>query len=375
MKITVETKVFSNAVKPLKALVNQKATMPSLLNIHFKGENGVLSLITSDLECTMRIDVPYVSDDQGRWEFLANAELLNNMLATIKDSSISLVITDDLSSCTIITNKGKFNFPCENADSYIQANFEIEGKGIEVNSKAFTSAIKKSQKFQSVDTSRPQMQGTFVSAKESSITIYATDAHRMYKGVVKTESVQEEEITAIIPQKATTLLQGLIGDDNITIKISDKNILMKNANTSFLFQMVEGNYPKCESIIPKNKDYKLIISKEELNDNIKQVQIFADKSNGCVKIENTEKGMIMSANDSETQKTAKVLVDKRNIKENTLPTDFVIGFKAPFLLDCINTPNDDNVSVYFNTPQKPILIFNEDNEEEETILLMPIMVN
>lgn len=384
MKIKLETKRFQNAVKTVKAIVNQKSIIVSLVNLHFHMEDGEMCISSSNLENTLSIKIPYDSDDMGEYEFMIECSILDKIVSKIKDASFCLEMNDIFTRGTIIIKRGSFDFPIIppesiNFTNLSESQFNNADEFI-MDRDTFLKAVKMSQKFQCTDAAHVNICGTFVKANGNTISVYATDRSRLVRIVREIKSNLEKEVSFIIPQMSSVLVQSLsMGSDTIQFKCSEKNIKVSNDSVVLIFQNLEMPYPKCDAIIPTtDSENYLLANRAELADCFSQAQLCGGENNNAVRFEHKGRQVLISSQNIAMGRNADLELTTDFIKENTMEDNFYVGLISDGIVNLLNAPDSENIKLYFTQKNKPVIIreVNKDWVEDRStdMLIMPILI-
>ena len=137
-------------------------------------------------------------------------------------------------------------------------------------------------------------------------------------------------------------------------------------------RLIEGNYPNYSAVIPKENSHKLSIDRKKLLNSLKRVSIFSNQSTNQIKFKINGNELIISGEDMDFSNKA-----NEEIKCEYEGQEIEIGFNGKFLIEIINTLISEKIEMHFSSPSKEAIIFPEQKNESENILMlvMPVMLN
>jgi DNA polymerase-3 subunit beta len=227
------------------------------------------------------------------------------------------------------------------------------------------------------DELRPVMNGVFFDIAPESLTIVATDAHKLvrFKTVHTSASVHEgdENVSFILPKKPANMLKNILPKESgeVEIHFDKKNAHFKLANYTMICRQVEGRYPNYNGVIPTYNQHKIIIDRATLLNALKRITVFSNQGSNLVKLVFADNQIQISAQD----------IDFSISAEETIPCQFdgesiKIGFKAPFLIEILANINVSDIVMELSDASRAGLILPFENEKNEEILmlLMPMIL-
>ncbi len=103
----------------------------------------------------------------------------------------------------------------------------------------------------SVDETRYVLNGILFSFKENKLTLVATDGRRLALFDCDMEFPRSHERDFIVPTKAVTELQRLLGEDGeVQISVAENLVSFELNGAQLVSKLVEGNYPNYRQVIP-----------------------------------------------------------------------------------------------------------------------------
>ena len=372
MNFTVSSSLLSSRLQTISRVINSKNTIPVLDCVLFELEGNKLTLTASDPDNTLNtsIDVVDCSED---FSFAISAKILIDSLKEISEQPIRFDVKKDTLETTIFYQNGKYSLVGQNADEYPGAAVLGEGAvAISVPTKVLSSGISCSLFATADDEVRPVMCGVYFDFTPESITIVASDGHKLVR--CRDYSVTGAEKSAfILPKKPATLLKNLLGKDeqeDVAVEFDGRFATFDMGDYKLVSRLFDGRYPNYNSVIPQNNPHKLTVDRAALISTLRRVAIFSSQVS-LIKLHLEENKVVISAQDTDFSTSA-----EESIACSYEGTSMNIGFRASFLIDILNnTPGQDVVIELADPSRAGVIVPAEQVDKQELLmLLMPMML-
>ena len=224
------------------------------------------------------------------------------------------------------------------------------------------------------EESRYTLNGALMVLKPESITMVATDGHRLAhveRTGEKFEGVSGEMKT-LIPKKAMDELRSLVDStDAETIEFGkDESTLFFRIGPRLLTsRQLTGQFPNYEAVLPKDNSKTVSIHGEDLAGAISRVAQFADERSRAVRLK-LEKGELkLSASSTETGESE----DSIEVDYNGEP--LTIGFNAQYITDFLKASGSGDARLELKDPQSAGQLRPADGEEYKyRYIVMPMRI-
>ncbi len=332
-----------------QGVVERKTTIPILSNLLFEAKGNRLSITATDLELSIRTSCDAKVKKEGSGTI--PAKKLYDLVRLLPDEEIRfklienhwIQILSDRKSYKLV-GMSKENFPA--LPGFPHALVKIPAALLNDLIAKTTFAI-------SLEESRYTLNGALMVLKPESITMVATDGHRLAhveRSGEKFEGVSGEMKT-LIPKKAMDELKSLLdshGESDVeTIDFAkDESTLFFRVGSRLLTsRQLTGQFPNYEAVLPKDISKSITLQGEELGAAIARVAQFADERSRAVRLR-LEKGELkLSASSTETgesEDTIEVAYDGEAM---------AIGFNAQYLIDFIKATGSCEVKLELKDAQ------------------------
>lgn len=377
MKFIVSSTDLLSHLQAISRVINSKNSLPILDNFLLQLEGNKLTMTASDMETTL-ITSMEVESAEGDGKVAVASRLLLDTLREFSEQPLTFTINDSNLALVITSANGSYNFIGQNGDEYPRLpQLQDEARTLKMEVPTLSTGISKTLFCTADDELRPVMNGVFFDITAESVTLVATDAHKLvrYKTKHLAASIEgEDTVNFILPKKPANMLKNILPKESgeVEIRFDNKNAHFKLANYTMICRQVEGRFPNYNGVIPKNNPFKIIIDRSTILNALKRVSVFANQASNLVKLAFGSNQIHISAQDIDfsisAEETISCQFDAEPIK---------IGFKSSFLIEILSNINSSDIVFELSDASRAGLILPFENEEDEEILmlLMPMLLN
>ena len=347
MEIVVSKFELLRELTATQGVVERKTTIPILSNYLFEAGGDKLSLTATDLDLSLRTACNAKVKKEGSCTIPARK--LYDYVKLLPDADITVKLLENHwvsircgRSNTKMVGMARSNFPTLPV-------FPTAGV-VKIPSQVLRAMIAKTGFAIATEESRYTLNGALMVLKPESITMVATDGHRLAhieRAGEKFDGVSGEMKT-LVPKKAMDELKVLLdATDAETIDFAkDESTLYFRVGPRLLTsRQLTGQFPNYEAVLPKDNNKSISVQGDELGAAISRVAQFADERSRAVRLK-LEKGELkLSANSAESGESE----DSIEIAYNGDP--LTIGFNAQYLIDFIKAAGGGEVKLELKDPQ------------------------
>jgi DNA polymerase III subunit beta len=346
MEFTVSKADLLRELSLTQGVVERKTTIPILANILCEVKGNRLAITATDLELTIctSCDAKTKKDGSGT---IAAKKLLE-IIRLLPDGDIRfkllenhwVQLTSDKRNYKMV-GMAKENFPALPAMPHVFAHLPAA---------LIADMIGKTYFAISMEESRYTLNGAKLILKPDSISLVATDGHRLAL-VEATQKVDglNAEAGVLIPKKAMNELKTLAteaGDEaQIEFAQDESNLFFRIGERQLISRKLTGQFPNYEAVLPRDNTKTVAIDRDELADALRRVSQLADQRSQAVKVSLTKEGVEISASSPEYGEAREVI--EREYKG----TELSIGFNAKYLLDFLAAAPQGPVSLELKDEQ------------------------
>lgn len=372
MEITVSKFELLRELSATQGVVERKTTIPILSNYLFEAGGDRLSLTATDLDLSLRTSCNAKVKKEGSCTIPARK--LHDYVKLLPDADITIKLLENHwvsircgRSNTKMVGMARSNFPTLPV-------FPTAGV-VKIPAQVLRGMIARTGFAIANEESRYTLNGALMVLKPESITMVATDGHRLAhveRSGEKFEGVSGEMKT-LVPKKAMDELRALVdvAEDVETIEFAkDESTLFFRIGPRLLTsRQLTGQFPNYEAVLPKDNSKSIALHGEELAAAISRVAQFADERSRAVRLK-LEKGELkLSASSTETGES-----------EDSLETDYngeplTIGFNAQYITDFLRAAGGGDVRLELKDPQSAGQLRPADSEDYKyRYIVMPMRI-
>jgi DNA polymerase III subunit beta len=370
MEIIVSKVELLRELTATQGVVERKTTIPILSNYLFEASGDKLFLTATDLDLSLRTSCNAKVKKEGACTIPARK--LYDYVRLLPDADITIRLLENHwvsircgRSNTKMVGMARSNFPGLPV-------FPAAGV-VKISAPVLRSMIAKTGFAIASEESRYTLNGALMVLKPESITMVATDGHRLAhieRAGEKFEGVSGEMKT-LVPKKAMDELKSLLDSDAETVDFAkDESTLFFRVGPRLLTsRQLTGQFPNYEAVLPKDNSKSITVHGEELGAAIARVAQFADERSRAVRLR-LEKGELkLSASSTETGESE----DSIEVEYNGDP--MAIGFNAQYLIDFIKATGSGDVKLELKDPQSAGQLRPAEGEEYKyRYIVMPMRI-
>jgi DNA polymerase-3 subunit beta len=152
-----------------------------------------------------------------------------------------------------------------------------------------------------------------------------------------------EKRTFLLPRKAVVELGRLVGlsEDKVSVDVTSNLARFKIGKTIFTSKLIDGKFPDYERVIPKNCDKTAVIEKDAFKNALIRASILSSDKYKGIRITVGDDILRLQAHNPEQEEAE----EEMQIQYGNPP--LTIGFNVGYLLDILNTVNDESVLMDF----------------------------
>ena len=370
MKFIVSSSALLKQLQHISGVINANTVLPILEDFLFEVGNNKLSVVATDLETVMRIQLDVIAEDKGK--VCIPAKILLDSLKNIPDQPLTFTIDKNF-GVEITSDNGKYKVMGENPDNFPKEPAADDTTSFTMTASALVTAISKTLFAVSTDDLRPAMTGVFFDLNTDYLQCVATDAHRLVR-YKRTDVSCPKPDSFIVPRKPLNLLKSAIpsNNDELTVSYNSNHLFVKHGTTQMSCRLIDARFPDYKVVIPADNPYKMVVSKADFQGALRRVGVFSNKSTNQVALTISGSELQLAAQDVDFSFEGNERMNCRYDGE-----DITIAFNARFLIEMLSAADSDEIRLELSTPTKAGIIKPTEVDENEDVLMlvMPLMLN
>ena len=374
MKFEIQQEDLQKALDVIANVVPTKTTLPILTCVLMEAADGRLTLSATNLDISITTGTDKVTiKDEGK--VAIPAVKFVPFVRSLRSGSV--VISQKGKQIQLVSGKARMTENTMNVDEY-PALKELEDKnGLDVEAAALIDMVNETSYSVSKDETRPALMGILWEVRPDSLTLVATDAHRLARSGRPMEWDVPGDREMIVDtaglRHLPRIVSGLSDDEsasgNITIFMGENQLSFRAGPTVLHARLLEGPFPDYNAVIPQDNDKFITLDKADFSQTIRRVSITADRITSQIKLGIENGRMELSARGTEGSQS-----------EDEIPVSYdgealEIGFNFVYLQDILKNIKSNSIMLSLKDSQSAALIkpLTEDGDETGVLcLLMPL---
>lgn len=373
MRFTLSSTALSSKLSALSRVINSKNSIAILGCIVFRTENDVVYLTASDGENWLSTSLA-LSDNDANDSFAIESRYILDAVKGFADQPLTFEVDKASNTAKVTYLNGQFSLPVDSAEKFPQPqNVAENAHEIIISSSLLSENINRSIFATAQEELRPVMNGIYFDATPESLTVVASDGHKLVRNRLFTIK-SEQPASFILPKKPAAILKSMLvkDDSEVAIRFDDRNALILFSDSTITCRLIEGRYPNYNSVIPQNNTNEVVVDREGLLAAIKRVQPFANDASNLIRF-HIEGGILqLDAEDFDFNKTA---TERIACEYNGNPMS--IGFKGSAFVEVLSNFDCQEVNIQLADPSRAGLVIPTEQPEGQDVLMlmMPMLIN
>jgi DNA polymerase-3 subunit beta len=381
MKVSVPQENLARGISIVNRAVATRSTLPVLGHILLATDGGRLKLAATNLE----IGITHWSSAQVKTEgaITVPARQLADYVNALPPDTVDMELNPKTQTLHLKCARYDANLKGVDASEFpiIPTIGESAGRAasqkILIEPDTLQELIAQAIFSVAQDDTRPVLTGVLAKFDKDTVTFASADGFRLSVRSAVLDSKVSAPLSIIIPAKALADVARIMGDQDAPVEIAvtenRSQVLFHLANTDLVSQLIDGNFPDFNQIIPKSYTTRTVMNTNDLQNAVKAASVFARESSNTVRLN------ISSGNDMGGGRvviTAQSAETGDNVGEidATVEGDPIeIAFNARFLADVLGVLNAPQVALETTGASSPGVV-KPVNREDFTHVIMPMHI-
>jgi len=373
MEITLKREALSNTLQNINSVVDKSTSSnkPILSNFVIRtmdGENSKVEFSSTDYELSLVEQVEAEITETG--SICVNAKKVFDIVKELQDEEVKIRSTEQL-WIHITCGSSEMRLPSVEVGLYPQTVLEDLPQTVTISVEDLKQCIDMTLFAAITNESRRNLMGVCLSSTSDKQTRWlSTDGHRLAQILKSVEDLNFSEAKeVIVPRKALTEVRraaDLFGQ-TVVISFDERVMQFTGGRISFKTRLIEGKFPNCDPIIPKDNTMEIIVNRESFINSLRIVSSISSEKLRPVKLLISQ-GILKL--ESEKADYGEV-VDEIEIGYEGDP--FQIGFNSRYLLDVLIVIDSEDIKLECKNSMSPTIIKSTVDESFLSVI-MPLRV-
>lgn len=274
MKITCERSYLANALGVAGRAVSTRNTLPILANVLLETEDDRLKLTATDLDTAIRCVIPAAVAENGATA--VPAHLLADVVSKLPDAPVTLEAQDG--KVAVRCGKSDYTILSLPAEDYPAIPEVSDGVDVTLPQGTLKEMLRLTTFAASKEESRSLLMGVLFEARGSTLTLVATDTHRL---AWKQSPIGQElstPVSCVVPAKPLVELERVLKDsseETVQVRFGSSQAQFQTADVTLVSRLLDGQFPNYDKVIPKNPERKVVFERNAMLNAVRRVYIVA----------------------------------------------------------------------------------------------------
>ena len=376
MDILIKKEILKNALQNIISIIDKSSVKPILSNFLLKtlepvSEDeglGKVEFSATDYELSVIEQVP--AEIMAHGSICLSAKKLYDIGKEFQGENIRIKSTEQL-WIHITSDTSELRLPSVEVGLYPQTLVEDLPEKVVIPTEILKKCIDMTLYAAQTNEARRNLMGVCLSIQsDNKLRWLATDGHRLSQVMEDSITVKiGENREVIIPKKALTEVRRAsdLFSSEVIISFDDRTLQFAGENIVFKTRLIEGKFPNCDPIIPKDNNLVLFVERDRLINSLKIVSSISNEKLKPVKFSlNKQKLRLESEKADYGEVYDEISVDFNGEAQQ-------MGFNARYLLDSLNVMKGAQVKMELKNPMSPCVI--KDPADEKALgVIMPLRI-
>jgi DNA polymerase-3 subunit beta len=337
MELVVRKNDLLRELQLFQGIVERKNTIPILANVLLEANGNEVRMLATDLEVALRSKCEASVAKSG--SLTLPAKKLYEVVKALPETDVR--IQEDKNGVKVAADRFDSRMQTLPREDFPTLPDVTGTAKASLPREAVREMVAKTQFAITGEDTRYFLNGAKFVLKPDSLTLVATDGHRLALVEVTHAVGVEEEAGVILPKKTLLELGKLLaeGEGDITFEHGENHLFFEVGGRVLISRMIDGQFPAYERVIPKGNDKHIEFDRERLTSAVKRVALLSNERSRAVKFE-IDKGKVEVTSSSSEFGEAR----------EQLPVEYTggamaISFNAQYVLDFLNVVETDIVSL------------------------------
>ena len=373
MEINLKREAFSSTLQNINSVVDKSTSSnkPILSNFVIRTMEGEVSKVefsSTDYELSLVEQVEAEITEPG--SICVNAKKVFDIVKELQDEDVKIRSTEQL-WIHITCGSSEMRLPSVEVGLYPQTVLEDLPQSVTISVDDLKQCIDMTLFAAITNESRRNLMGVCLSSTSDQQTRWlSTDGHRLAQILKSVDDLNfSEDQEVIVPRKALTEVRrtaDLFGQ-TVVISFDERVMQFTGGRISFKTRLIEGKFPNCDPIIPKDNTMEIIVNRESFINSLRIVSSISSEKLRPVKLLISQGVLKMESEKADYGE----VVDEIEVGYEGDP--FQIGFNSRYLLDVLSVIESEDIKLECKNSMSPTIIKSTVDESFLSVI-MPLRV-
>lgn len=364
MRFHIQKASFLAALRLAQSVASKNTTVPVLAAVYMRTtEQQELELFATDLTVVTRTVLPCQVDRSGA--LCVTAKSMHDFVANLPGEQVAVCLPEKGAKVEIRSGRTAYNALSLDPIVYPSVNVMLgmeESTWVEVSNRDLLDLVEGVFATVATDESRMMLCGGFLEKQGSTVSMTATDSHRLYQvrreipELKLPDNMKYSPPGIIIPRRGLAELKRLLdATGTCLVQVHLPYFHVRYRDTTLSIKLIDADFLPYHPILGLDHPKYLVVDRDTLTDSLRRIQLMRTEDRGAIL--QLEPGSLHLASTSPDKGDAQDEIEVETNETGTLQ----IGINPQYVLDFLQQMNGTKVRLLFNSKNDPCLLRDEED--------------
>ena len=364
-KFVLEQKQLAATLGFMQPICSKKTTMQATSLIMFQITSKELILKATDLEISLQYTCPLKSSDIENQQFLVSGKKIFDIVRELdKDITFSL----KKSQLDIASGKVQLSLNIKDAQDFPPLPERIENL-MHIDKSFLLEMFVKVSFLIPQNNANPSLNGLFLEISPTEFKMTSTDGHCLVQ-VKSDKYVLEDTKKWLVPRRAIFEIKKLLencDDEMVFIGVCSNQLVFSGESFNFFTKLLANQFPAYDAILKRDQFMPAKLSRTDFIKTLRRSTCLLSGQFLATHFEFSKDQLKVSLQNNEVGSLEETLVTQDFDSDN-----LDMRFYSPYLLNGLQSFQDDQVTCFLKNNSRPIIFESNDNNSNMVYLVMPV---
>ena len=338
MELVVRKADLLRELQLLQGIVERKNTIPILANVLMEADGESVTLLATDLEVGLRSQCPASVAKKGA--LTLPAKKLYEIVKALPDTDVR--IQEEKNGVRVSADRFDSRMSTLPRDEFPSLP-DPSSTSTTLSGASFRLMVSRTQFAITGEDTRYFLNGAQFVLKGDSMTLVATDGHRLALVTCDRSEKDGADNKVILPRKTLIELSRLLaeGGETFSYERGENHLFFQVGERLLISRVIDGQFPAYERVIPKGNDKRIEFERDRLTSAVRRVALLSNERSRAVRFQMSDGQVEVTSSSPEFGEAKEVI-----------PVEYggaamQICFNAQYVLDFLSVAETDAVALEF----------------------------
>ena len=369
MKFTCAKNDLKDALQIANRAVAVKPQTPVLAGVYLRAEGSTLEMQANNFSLGIITKIGVNTEEPGA--VVVGGKFFQEIVSQLPGDTVTISFEQGDNFVNIISGASKNTMLAMSAEDFPKVKSHEVLTSFKIRPAALKNLINRTAFACASDDARPIFTGCLFEVNGSSITVAATNTHRI--AIQKDKiSGEVEEMSFIVPAATLRDLARMLdstSENLVTIDYAGKYIAFIFDNIFMTSRLIEGQYPPYQKVVPESCDMHVKVNVAEMLAAVNRVAVYSKETEyNTIRFIFTQEGLDISSTSPDVGKS------EEHVAATLEGADIDISFNVKYISEVLNVLKSENCRIGLNKPLYPIDV-REESDDDYIYIVTPVRTN